>query len=88
MTFALGDRVVVSERYRGAGCNHGAIGYFGHVVAVDTTYNDAGEPRETCIRVAFRGHIAGTGANDDYYLAFARDDYGFPCYPFELDHAD
>lgn len=83
MTFAVGDRVVVNERYRGAGCNHGAIGYYGHVVGLDPQ----GDGFQPVIQVAFRGHINGLTPANDYYIQFD-DTRPFPLYPFELDHAD
>lgn len=84
-TFAVGDRVVVSERYRGAGCNHGAIGFYGHVVSVD---DESKGFWDRYVRVAFRGHIDGPTAKGYAWHMQHGDDRGFPCYPFELDHAD
>lgn len=82
--FTVGDRVVVSERYRGAGCNHGAIGYYGHVAAIE----ESGDFYGPWIKVAFRGHINGPAAKGyDRYMQ-NNDDRPFPCYAFELDHAD
>lgn len=88
-TFAIGDRVVVSEHYRGAGCNHGARGYYGHIVSIDAGAHDddAYTQKGACIRIAFRGHINGAGPNDDYYLQF-NDRRPFPCYWGEIEHAD
>lgn len=85
--FAVGDRVVVSERYRGAGCNHGAIGFYGHVVSVDAE-NSAPSRWDRYVRVKFQGHINGSTAEGfDHYMSKCGK-RGFPCYGFELDHAD
>lgn len=82
--FAVGDRVVVNERYRGAGCNHGAIGFYGHVAAIEPS-NDRWGP---WVKVSFLGHISGPSvAEYSYYIAHG-DNKPFPCYAFELDHAD
>lgn len=84
MNFVRGDRVVVNERYRGAGCNHGAIGFYGHVVAIEPS----GDPEGPWIRVAFRGHIDGSTVKGyDWHMRYG-DAHPFPCYAFELDHAD
>lgn len=84
MSFVKGDRVVVTERYRGAGCNHGAIGYYGHVAKVEPS----GTREESWIMVAFRGHIDGPSVEGyEWYIRYG-DDHPFPCYAFELDHAD
>jgi hypothetical protein len=87
--FKVGDRVVVTENYRGAGCNHGAIGYYGHVVSVDPGAHDddAYTQKGACIRIAFRGHIDGCGPKDDYYLKF-NEGRPFPCYWGEVTHVD
>lgn len=84
-SFAIGERVVVSERYRGAGCNHGAVGFYGHVVTLpDETKGFS----DRYFGVAFRGHINGPSATGyGFYMRYG-DDLPFPCYAFELDHAD
>lgn len=84
LAFAVGDRVVVSERYRGAGCNHGAIGFYGHVAAIEPS----GDSYGPWFKVAFRGHISGPSAVGYSYYMASGDDNPFPCYAFELDHAD
>jgi hypothetical protein len=83
MAFAVGDRVVVTEKYRGAGCNHGAIGYYGHIVKLD---RHARDPLGPMAYVSFRGRINDLPA-DDYYLNFG-DTNPFPTYEFEIEHAD
>lgn len=83
MRFAVGDRVVVTEKYRGAGCNHGAIGYYGHVTKLTRTPRD---PLGTMVHVAFQGRIDGPA--EDYYLGFATAEKPFPLYEFEIEHAD
>lgn len=82
--FAEGDRVVVSERYRGAGCNHGAIGYYGHVIRIDP--KEPGDPFGPCINVAFRGRVNNL-PTEEWYLSHDERN-PFPLYEFELDHAD
>lgn len=83
-SFSVGQRVVVNERYRGAGCNHGAIGFYGHVVDVEPS----GDAYGPWIRVAFLGHIDGpSAAGYGHYMTYGKD-HPFPCYGFELDHAD
>ena len=82
--FAVGDHVVVSERYRGAGCNHGAIGYYGHIVRLGQHDHDPSGPMA---HVAFQGRVNGLPA-DDYYLSFATAEKPFPLYEFEIEHAD
>lgn len=82
MEFAAGDRVVVTEKYRGAGCNHGARGFYGHVVAIEPS----GDSYGPWIRVAFRGHIDGPSAiGYDHYIGHG-DEHPFPLYSFELEH--
>lgn len=81
MGYAVGDRVVVTENYRGAGCNHGAIGYYGHVTKIER----GGTGR--MVYVAFLGRVDGLPA-EDYYLGFATAEKPFPLYEFEIEHAD
>jgi len=81
--YAVGDRVVVTEKYRGAGGNHGAIGYYGHVIRITRPF--PGESRPT-VHVAFQGRV--NGPVDDYYLSFRTPTNGFPLYEFEIEHAD
>lgn len=85
MSFAVGDRVVVNERYRGAGCNHGAIGFYGHVAAIKFFPATAYGP---WIQVAFGGHIDGSAVQGYEWHLQHGDQHPFPCYAFELDHAD
>jgi hypothetical protein len=83
MAFAVGDRVVVTEKFRGAGCNHGAIGYYGHIVALD---RHDGDPFGPMAYVSIRGRINGLPI-DDYFLSCG-DENPFPTYEFEIEHAD
>lgn len=83
MSFAVGDRVVVTDKYRGAGCNHGAIGYYGHIVKLGCHDRD---PLGPMAHVAFQGRINGPA--EDYYLGFATAEKPFPLYEFEIEHAD
>lgn len=82
MGFAVGDRVVVTEKYRGAGCNHGAIGYYGHVIRLSRAERD---PLGPMVHVAIQGRINGPA--EDYYLSFGTPTNGFPLYEFEIEHA-
>jgi hypothetical protein len=81
MSFVVGDRVVVTEKYRGAGCNHGAIGYYGHVIKLSHTPRD---PLGPMVHVALKGRINGLPV-DDYYLSFGTPTNGFPLYEFEIE---
>jgi hypothetical protein len=81
---------VVTEKYRGAAgsivttepdCNHGAIGYYGHIVRLS---HDGSRPMA---HVAFQGRISGLPA-DDYYLSFGTAAKPFPLYESEIEHAD
>jgi hypothetical protein len=72
---------VVTEKYRGAGCNHGAIGYYGHVTEL------ARDGTRPMAHVAFQGRVSGLPA-EDYYLGFATAEKPFPLYEFEIEHAD
>ncbi len=77
MGFAVGDRVVVTENYRGAGCNHDMIGYYGHVV-------DEYAATKGMVLVTLIGRTNGEPIHPHRVGSIDR----FAFYGFELEHAD
>lgn len=77
MKFAVGDRVVATENYRGAGGNHDMRGYYGHVAALPCDDDDY-------IYV----NLAGRTNGEPIHPHRAGRLYRFPFYEFELEHAD
>jgi hypothetical protein len=78
--FSVGQRVVVTATYRGAGCNHDMMGYYGHVAALpcdDDIYDDY-------IYVNLIGRTNGQPIHPHRVGRIDR----FPLYEFELEHAD
>lgn len=76
--FAVGDRIVVTDKYRGAGCNHDMIGYYGHIVALPA------EVGETFYYAKLIGRTSGQPIHPHRVGKIDR----FPLYAFEIEHAD
>lgn len=77
MSFTVGDRIVVTEKYRGAGCNHDMRGYYGHVAALPCDDDD-------CIYVNLIGRTNGEPIHPHRVGRIDR----FPVYDGEIEHAD
>ena len=75
--FAVGDRVVVTEKYRGAGCNHDMRGYYGHVVELPVDDDD----------YIYADLIGRTNGEPIHPHRVGRV-HRFPFYEFELEHVD
>lgn len=76
--FNVGDRIVVTDKYRGAGCNHDMIGYYGHVAASPS------ETGESFYYVNLTGRTSGEPIHPHRVGRIER----FPVYAFEIEHAD
>lgn len=85
MGFVVGDRVVVTENYRGAGCNREAVGYYGHVAARAIGPAPVVNGKAMLL-VSLKGRINGLPVLDHYLDHDGTDP--FPLYEDELEHAD
>jgi hypothetical protein len=79
--FTIGDRIIVTNKYRGAGCNHDMIGYYGHIVRLPFETDDDESP---FLSVKLIGRINGQPIHP-HRVGHINE---FPVYAFEIQHID